>query len=287
MSSFLFCTQCEENHDNSFGGHCPVCGNRLISGSRSETSSASIPSRQHTFTARMDIPGLEDVEFLEGMLDVLGIQFGDALIQRLRGIQPETPISNEYIKSIGRITLDRNLSILPDITLNIGQYKAMLVPASFGSQVIVGNSISSKIVWATPEFGDSAISNNVDVCGSIVLFKRGKVPFIDKALKAVASGAIAVLICQSFDTWPFAITDSTVVDSSEIPIPIFMISKQDAALVDAMLHNKKGGDVIASINRRDTETLCSICHDSMCAICKTCKNNLLGIDLLLLTPRRA
>jgi hypothetical protein len=59
--------------------------------------------------------------------------------------------------------------------------------------------------------------------GSIVVMERGTCTFAQKILRAQASGAIGVIIVQTFDVWPYTMTDSKG-ESASITIPAFMLS---------------------------------------------------------------
>lgn len=57
----------------------------------------------------------------------------------------------------------------------------------------------------------------------IVVLERGGVTFAKKASRAQAAGAVAVIIVQTLDVWPYTMTDSTD-EGKDLSIPAFMIS---------------------------------------------------------------
>jgi hypothetical protein len=65
--------------------------------------------------------------------------------------------------------------------------------------------------------------------------QRGGITFAQKILRAQEAGALAVIIVQTFDVWPYTMTDSTG-EGLSIKIPAFMLSmKQGQGYVDEML----------------------------------------------------
>lgn len=53
--------------------------------------------------------------------------------------------------------------------------------------------------------------------------ERGVCTFAQKVLRAQAAGAVAAIIIQTMDVWPYTMTDSKG-ESSAITIPAFMLS---------------------------------------------------------------
>jgi hypothetical protein len=74
--------------------------------------------------------------------------------------------------------------------------------------------------------------------GAFVIFYRGKITFARKVINAIQAGACGVIICQTYDVWPFVMTDSTnELQNIDIRIPVLMISKADSELIERLLLN--------------------------------------------------
>ena len=124
-------------------------------------------------------------------------------------------MAEQYLKSIGVITLDSRRSLLCDVRLNSETLSLNLSPesksisfnlicASFGP-ILNDLSISGKAVLPINKFADSALTN---VEGCIVFLRRGVVSFVSKALRAQEAGAAAVIIMQTYEMWPFVMTNA-------------------------------------------------------------------------------
>lgn len=202
--------------------------------------------------------------FFEGLLDILGGSgLREELEEAIRGTSAVKPISNDFLKTIGRVTIDSLGGLLLDVTLRIGPYKAMLMPSNFAPLPVVDQALNSALVKGIPEWGDSDFTNGSDISGSIVMLKRGKVTFLDKAKRAQAAGAVAVIVSQTYDTWPFVMTDADSADTNGLYIPVLMLSKSDANIVDGLISACRAGKQLAAeINTDKIDPLCSICHDS-------------------------
>jgi hypothetical protein len=107
--------------------------------------------------------------------------------------------------------------------------------------------ISAPLVLADPICGENALENERLCKGALVIFRRGKVSFASKAVTAMKAGAVGIIVCQSYDVWPFMMSDS----ANEIPnflkencldsftMPIVMISKDNAEYLETMLEQCK------------------------------------------------
>ena len=254
MSRFRYhCDLCSEDRENSGGQYCSVCGNKL----RRNDDMRPSPGTQDETDA------LINMEFFEDLFGGFSAELRGHLQRALGAAPVDNPISNEYLKTLGRVVIDDRAGILLDITLNIGPYRAMLVPAEFGPLPAPSSTLTGKIVRANPEYGDTELQNPSELQNAIVMFRRGKVPFAEKIQRAQAAGAAAVIICQSFDTWPFVMTDSSVQDGI-VRIPVYMLSKPDSVIVDGIIARLKHGvDIEGFVQCLNRDSSCSICHDMM------------------------
>ena len=102
------------------------------------------------------------------------------------------------------------------------------VPAAFGPEVAL-EGITAPLVVADPILGDSDFVNAGDMKGAIVVVQRGKVGFAVKARRAQAAGALAVIVGQTANVWPYTMTDSKT-NGVGVDIPVVMLRKEHAAL---------------------------------------------------------
>ena len=130
------------------------------------------------------------------------------------------PLSQSFLKTIGKVTLDDRFVLLYESTLRIilsdaAQLRFNVVPATF-SHIPTDETITGSLVWGDPIYGEDSptqqqnndTTNNNNWSGNIVVFLRGKVSFAKKYAKAVAAHAAAVVVAQSFDLWPFVMADT-------------------------------------------------------------------------------
>ena len=199
------------------------------------------------------------------LLDIIGGSLRaeiESFIQR----DQERPISLEYLSTLGRVKLDQRKSLLYEARLEFDdsirrdgedrRLSFMLVYAAFGP-LLTSNVIRAGLVLPSDEFGESPLG---DHSGRVILLKRGKVPFAIKAQRAQMAGAAAVIIVQTFDMWPFVMTDSST-EGLPITIPVLMISSPDGELVEKILRERRIAPI--SLKLKDVNDECSICQESM------------------------
>lgn len=64
----------------------------------------------------------------------------------------------------------------------------------------------------------------------IVLVERGRCPFAVKAARCTAAGAVAVIVVQTADTFPYTMTDTEGVAAHEgACAPTVMVDRADGA----------------------------------------------------------
>ena len=113
----LYCPQCRADRraEEILGSDCALCGHKLTRITRLVTPSNEIPTEE-----AHDSLGLG---FFEGLLDIVG---GSDIRELLRASIESTelkPISNEFMKRIGRVVIDSHGGLLLDIVLRIGPTK--------------------------------------------------------------------------------------------------------------------------------------------------------------------
>jgi len=107
------------------------------------------------------------------------------------------------------------------------------VPAAFGGAVPT-SGISASLVVGQPVMAESDFTNAADMRGAVVFVSRGKVDFATKARRAQAAGAVALLVGQTADVWPYTMTDSKT-NGEGVDIPVMMVRKSHAARFDPHL----------------------------------------------------
>ena len=178
--------------------------------------------------------------------------------ESINSIKPSRQISQDYLKNLGKIILDKNRGILHDSFIDIGPLRLLAVPASFNS-ICPPITLEGEFVWGMPRFGESEFQN--DIKGKIVITERGKVSFAKKLLHAQNSGAIALLVTQTVPLWPFVMTDSSEdLNNLSNILPAFMISQESSNLIDKLIQIKTlKGTIKVNIG----DTVCSICQEEM------------------------
>jgi Ring finger domain/PA domain len=215
------CPQCDDGETSDTKDRlCRICGEELVDVTQAAAAS-TLSHQAHGDTMNV--------------FDLLGDDLRRAIQESLAQSLPDRQISSEYLSKLGKVVLDNRRGLLHDIVLCIGPLSIMGVLASFGP--LPATEIVCPIVFGDPEFGDApSLSNSSSCTGSIVVLKRGKVSFAQKAIAASSSGASAVIVGQTFDIWPFVMTDSAgeIVDKN-LTIPVLMISQADLVLLEKLI----------------------------------------------------
>ena len=247
----LRCDQCDETRAQ--GRFCSICGDPLTP---VVIPPISVERAPHS-ASRDSIPW--------DLFDAIGDGLR-AEIESFMRREQERPISHEYLATLGKVTLDRRKSLLCEARLMLDdpirrdgaeqRLSFMLVYAAFGS-LCSNSTLKGKLTLPHDEFGENL---SQECAGNILLLKRGKVPFSIKAKNAEQTGALAVIVMQTFDMWPFVMTDSSS-ENASITIPTLMISSQDGELVEKILRERKYLQV--SLKFKEVQDECSICQETM------------------------
>ena len=273
------CPQCEDGEELVTTDRlCRTCGENLV-------DCLIVSSAAGTLTPT------DTMNFF----DLLGDDLRRVITESLAQSHSDRQISTEYLSKLGKVVLDERRGLLYDLTLCIGPLSFMCVLASFGP--IPCTELVSRIVIGEPEFGDiDCLSNNASCAGAIVLLKRGKVSFVQKAFAAMASGAAALVICQTYDIWPFVMTDTAnEISKSNLNIPVIMISQSDSIIVEKIISSSLAEKAhstekcVAELkslpaNWVSSKLLCGNFEEE-CSICQ--ENMVMGNTALKLTCRHA
>ena len=157
----------------------------------------------------------------------------------------------------------------------------MLLPGGFGPAPAAasGGKYSAGIVAAVPYMGESDLTNTEDLAGKIVVMGRGKATFASKSLRAQSAGAIAVVIVQNCQVWPYTMTDGKGEAGAELTVPVLMMRQDHGQRLVKLLEEEqgvgehattrseedgssgKGGGVSAEISVRKSKPECVICQE--------------------------
>ncbi|KAG4077628.1 hypothetical protein HA402_008888 [Bradysia odoriphaga] len=116
----------------------------------------------------------------------------------------------------------------------------MAGPSHFSPELTGENSIRQKIVYANPIKLCSELENANEVNGRIIIVERGECTFVDKARKAQAAKAVAVIVIDnvvgstSQDSPMFAMSGDGV---SDVTIPVVFVFQKDAEPLHAAIKN--------------------------------------------------
>jgi len=255
-----YCNDCDDNYHESLQ-YCNICGSNLV----------PIYYPDDNNNDNNDNNSSNNRNLLDNLFEFLGTDLREEIENAMNNANSNNnkSISQAYLDTLGKVILDNRQGLLYDITIKVGPFRVMSIPASFGPLPI--SLINGEIIKGIPEFGENELKNNVK--DKIVLLKRGIVSFAQKAINAQKAGCKALIIGQTADIWPFVMSDSSnEIDNFELIIPILMISKQDCIIIEKMLNTKDNND----INNNDINALfdchiicgekkteCSICQEEM------------------------
>lgn len=214
---------------------------------------------------------LERQRWLE-LVDFLGEDFREMIETASSMRAPQRMVSETFLKSLSRVTVDEKHSILYDCCLRLGShFEALLTPAAFSSAHEIfsatndNQSTASKLVFGHPECGESDFSNMEFIEGRILVLYRGCISFAEKCRRAKLAGAVALIVIQTLDVWPFIMTDSSKeLEEEYASLPVFMISKLDGNLLK-QLYCRVPAQTKLELIIRDQERDCSICCETFVA----------------------
>jgi hypothetical protein len=261
------CNECCEDRGSTSDIYCSICGSQLEAYIVNDNSHNANISENH----------FEEVA-LHRLLDLFGSSFRNEFEDNIARSSKQRSISPDYVSKIGRIVVDDRLSILWNCIIELGPLKINGVIGSFVNTPFP--NICSKLSMCSPQYGEGVLEGYTP--GSILLMKRGVIPFSEKVQKAQDVGASALIIGQNSDIWPFLMTDSTCYfNNYQLHIPVVMINQVDFTLITNIIT-----DITTSNNSSKNEVLNSVsiscCEGSK--ECCICQNNMNCGDIVLKLP---
>jgi len=255
------CPVCEDDPPRITADRlCQICGEVL------ETvapPAPAVPASAADNSARDDAAG--------GWFELLNDDLRAAIQASLQQQAPSRQISPDYLSTLGKVDLDPRRGLLHDVVLHVGPLAMMAVPSAFGPLPSAdAPGLAAPLVLGDPVCGDAEgpghVLANRDACArAIVVLKRGKVSFVAKARAAQCSGALACVVINTMDTWPFVMTDTAnEAEREPLSIPIVMVSQSDGEVIEGLL-GKGGPKVEGSLRCGRFEPECSICQEEMVA----------------------
>ncbi|GLD92577.1 hypothetical protein PINS_up001136 [Pythium insidiosum] len=241
----LYCPACEElvSRTTPDRKRCLICGHELESRRQEQHAPTSNGGPQDFLQIFQDVLARLDPSGAGG--------FGDA----------RRPATAEAVNKLGSFLADQASTIEVAVAVSGIKGEVIAVPANFGPCDSVPRA---PIVAADPIDGASTLANSNALSGKIVIMRRGACTFAQKVLRAQAAGALAVLIVQTFDVWPYTMTDSKG-ESAETSIPTFMLSMKQGERFLAFLDARpdKNDELVAEITVRKNARECVICQVEM------------------------
>ncbi|TMW66075.1 hypothetical protein Poli38472_003840 [Pythium oligandrum] len=248
----LFCKDCNEiaEQTTADGKRCLVCGCELEArGSRpNQATTNGLAALGGGITNAQDFESL-----ISQLLSTIGGEFGVSNEAR-------RPASDEAVTKLGSFTADQASTIEVAMVVSGIKGEVLAIPANFGP---CDSLPRAEVVVADPIDGASQLANAASIAGKIVVMERGTCTFAQKVLRAQSAGAAAVIIIQTFDVWPYTMTDSKG-ESSVITIPAFMLSmKQGQRFLEYLRDQTRDEDAVAEITVRKDARECVICQVDM------------------------
>lgn len=266
------CDDCSESYMVSIHAkHCRICGQNL----RALTIASDIDNAT-TNDEPNNLPIIQPRNN-ESLFGTFADLLNSDIMQQIQTSLSQTrskKLSSSFIKTLGKIIVDQKSLILYDIILQIGSLRITVIPAIF-SILPISDSISGHLIAANPIYGDFNLAplRNSDVCNNgFVYMKRGEISFVQKAIIAQRSGAKCVIISQSYDTWPFMMTDSiSELDSllEPLQIPVVMVSNSDGKHIETLLSKLNSSDstslqcILKTNLDKERQCECAICQENM------------------------
>ena len=108
--------------------------------------------------------------------------------------------------------------------------------ANFGR----GCSFNGPAIWTIPELADGELTNAESMVGAVAIIKRGGCSFVEKARRAMAAGAIAVVIVNTDD----GLREPGDPDNEgrDISIPVVSVAASSGEEIDNGVEVKRIGE---------------------------------------------
>ncbi|DAZ93419.1 TPA: hypothetical protein N0F65_000070 [Lagenidium giganteum] len=242
------------------GKRCLVCGTDL-----EDRTAGRQTDPQDTLPFGLGLPGLPGSatpnDFNTHDLRNLVLRLFSEIGGQASDNDARRPASQSAITKLGSFTADQASTIEVAAIVQGIKGEVIAIPANFGPCHSVADCT---IVLGDPIDGAQNFANASLVKGSIVVLDRGAVTFAQKVIRAQKAGAVAVIIIQNVDVWPYTMTDSKG-ESAGLTIPAFMMSmKQGQGFVDFLRSKLTTSQAVRGeiLVRKDARE-CVICQVEM------------------------
>ena len=249
LTSF-FCDDCDEERDvDDDNMICSICGAFLTRKMNPVTAPASLNHEEEH---------IREQQHWDTLVDFLGEDIRSLVESAYSMRAPDRVVSESFLKSLSQCDVDENYCILQDCCLRLDpRFEAVIVPAAFASQKIVNFDMKFDLVFGIPACGEHEFENLEFIKGRILVLTRGRISFAEKYRRAVNAGALALIIVQTLDVFPFVMTDTVgELAVTERTLPCYMMSKSDGILLQR-LYDKTTTNL--QLIHRERINECAIC----------------------------
>ena len=103
-----------------------------------------------------------------------------------------------------------------------------------------GYSFNGPAIWTIPELADGELTNAESMVGAVAIIKRGGCSFVEKARRAMAAGAIAVVIVNTDDGLMEPGDPNN--EGRDISIPVVLVAASSGEEIDNGVEVKRIGE---------------------------------------------
>ena len=254
---------------------CTACGNRITQTSEGNNTYTA-GSATSPFGVRVDdfvvdnenspISQETHVRRIYELLSNMGVHIPVEALSEIDSLPQSQSVSKNLFDKLPKFTIENSIEEHPELrsdSFTIEGYPGCggfsITVGEFGKGQLKHNKVY-QVVLASPLHANQNLTNAVEVKDKIVVCLRGKSSFAKKGLLCQSAGAIAVLVLNTLDVWPFTMGDSKG-EGEDLAIPTAMCKKDDGERLLELLKEKKQMEIKFNI-REAKDTSCGICLDN-------------------------
>lgn len=167
------------------------------------------------------------------------------------------------LQRLPRFRVDDDMGCLHEVVLEVrGGGPSQFVEALLGEFSPLppcGCIPWAPLVEADPAIGDCPLANAEAVDGAVALMERGSCSFVAKALRAQAANAVAVVVVQTFDVWPFTMRDKAGEAAGRLGVPVVMVAQPAGQFLRGLARDAHPCTAALRVHRRDDT--CPVCQE--------------------------
>jgi hypothetical protein len=127
-----------------------------------------------------------------------------------------------------------------------GSFELRGTASSFGTHLAdLASGVTGALILADPPDASLELRNASECRGRLVVSWRGGCSFVDKVRRVQAAGALACIVVQTGNVWPFSMSDTTMA-GGDVVLPSLMISPQDGEILKQALLSGRAADGAAA-----------------------------------------